>query len=158
MKRKLTIALVDRLIEVAKMDVGRDKEWDFFHKVFWGESKNDPGMVLDVLKMARLVLIWRDQATAALVKLQGAATKHAELPVEDSDSDQCPECGHRSVTLGVVEHAFEYGDGQHIARLKATLPAFKCSHCKFGWINECGQALIEHAITQHLAARKGIAK
>jgi len=42
MKRKLTIGLLDRMIVIAKMDPYKnDKEWEFFHGVLWGESKND---------------------------------------------------------------------------------------------------------------------
>jgi len=71
MKRKLTIGLLDRMIVIAKMDPYKnDKEWEFFHGILWGDSKNDPGVILDLLKLARRMLIWRTQATAALARLQ----------------------------------------------------------------------------------------
>lgn len=80
------------------------------------------------------------------------AMKTSELLVaQDSDSDHCPDCGHRAVDLKVVEHLFEYNDGQNAATLNATLPVFVCKHndCGLEWINECGEALIEYAIDNY---------
>jgi hypothetical protein len=70
MKRKLTIELIDRLIRIYKTDPGKnDSEWDFFHEVLWGVGKDDPGVISELLTLARVVLVWREQATNALRRL-----------------------------------------------------------------------------------------
>jgi hypothetical protein len=96
-----------------------------------------------------LVGIW--ETSTELRKLREA------LPVvEDSDSDNCPSCGHSSVTLSAVKYTFEYGQDDRIVMLTAVVPVFTCGRkdCKLSWLNECGQALIEYAITQYLESQE----
>jgi hypothetical protein len=62
------------MIVIAQKDPDKNEaEWNFFHGVLWGEEKNDPGIIFDLLKMARRILVWRSQATATLTKLQKAS-------------------------------------------------------------------------------------
>jgi hypothetical protein len=72
MRRRPTIELMDRMIEIAKMDPNKNEaEWDFFHRMLWGERKNDNGIMLDLLIITRRMLIWKRQATNVLARLQG---------------------------------------------------------------------------------------
>jgi transcription elongation factor Elf1 len=70
--------------------------------------------------------------------------------VQDGDSERCPSCGHEQISLKVIDHLFEYNNDYYSVKLKTTLPVFVCGHCKLEFINECGQALMEHAIVNYI--------
>jgi hypothetical protein len=69
-----------------------------------------------------------------------------------SIKDKCPECEHESITIKVIEHRFEYGADTNSAWLSATVPVFVCDNpdCKLEYLDQCGSALIDHAIAKHL--------
>ena len=74
-------------------------------------------------------------------------SRHKEpLPVAERT---CEECGHQ-VTTTWHHHTFQYGSGSSATNLAVRLPARRCDHCDFDYLDGEGERLKHQAVCRHL--------
>lgn len=72
-------------------------------------------------------------------------TRAQKLP-----SDECPNCGSKSVNTEFLVDRFTYGSGTDAVQLKASIPFHRCADCAFEYTDSEAEDIRHEEVCRHL--------
>ena len=73
-----------------------------------------------------------------------------DIPYEDKQVAQCPDCDSFQLTCSTEIGEFEYGVGAKQVILKAAVPVWTCRHCSYSFTDGRAEELRHEAVLRYL--------